>query len=162
MRPWEETGRRSERAVSRGLQRRSGEPQKTPFLALSFYDVFAVRSFARGEVPDRIAAYAGATGIAISNFLGFSSLTGTAVRCRIYASLGLDLSRVTGVIATAWIGFWFGLCVILGVLFFAASCWSVVFASPQPRCRNRHRPLGPCRNGVPVCLAGARSARVFP
>jgi len=37
------------------------------FFALSFYDVFAVRSVARGQVPDRIAGLAGAAGTAISN-----------------------------------------------------------------------------------------------
>jgi phosphatidylglycerol lysyltransferase len=86
------------------------------FFALSFYDMLAVHSVAKGAVPARVAGFAGVTGYAISNFLGFSYLTGTAVRYRIYASLGLDLSRVAGVIATAWIAFWMGLLLILGLL----------------------------------------------
>jgi len=86
------------------------------FFALSFYDVFAVRSVARGQVPDRITGLAGATGTAISNLRGFSYLTGTAVRYRIYAALGLDLSRVAGVIATAWVGFWLGPGLMIAVL----------------------------------------------
>lgn len=89
------------------------------FFALSLYDVLAVRNIARGEVPDRIAAFAGATGTAISNLLGFSYLTGTAVRYRIYASLGLDLARVAGIIAVSWIGLWLGLILVLGVLLMA-------------------------------------------
>ncbi|MGY9049521.1 hypothetical protein P775_24140 [Puniceibacterium antarcticum] len=86
------------------------------FAALSFYDVLAVRSVAPGQVPARIARYAGMAGTAISNLLGLSYLTGTAVRYRIYASLGLDLSKVAGLIATSWIAFWLGLLAILGVL----------------------------------------------
>jgi len=86
------------------------------FIALSFYDILAVRSVAKGKVPDRIAGLAGAGGYAISNLLGFSYLTGTAVRYRVYAALGLDLSLVAGVTATSWVAFWMGLVLILGVL----------------------------------------------
>lgn len=86
------------------------------FFALSFYDVFAVRSVAKGKVPDKIAGLAGASGYAISNLLGFSYLTGTAVRYRVYAAMGLDLARVAGVIATSWVAFWMGLILILGTL----------------------------------------------
>ncbi len=89
------------------------------FFALSFYDVFAVRSVAKGEVPARVAAFAGGAGTAVSNLLGFSYLTGTAVRYRVYASLGVDLARVGGIIATSWIAFWLGLMLILGALFLA-------------------------------------------
>lgn len=86
------------------------------FVALSFYDILAVRSVAKGKVPNWVAGLAGASGSAVSNLLGFSYVTGTAVRYRIYASLGLELSRVAGVIATSWIGFWMGLVLTLGVL----------------------------------------------
>jgi phosphatidylglycerol lysyltransferase len=89
------------------------------FLALSCYDILGVRSAARGLVPAYVAGYAGATGFAISNLLGFSWLTGTAVRYHIYASLGLDFAQITGVIATAWSGFWLGLALILGLLLVA-------------------------------------------
>lgn len=89
------------------------------FFALSFYDVFAVRSVARGQVPYGVAALAGGAGTAVSNLLGFSYLTGTAVRYRIYASLGVDLGRVAGIIATSWVAFWLGLTLILGALFVA-------------------------------------------
>lgn len=89
------------------------------FFALSFYDVLAVRSVAPSAVPERIAAYAGATGTAISNLLGFSYLTGTAVRYRVYASLGLDLTRVAGIIATSWVAFWLGLTLLIAVLLLA-------------------------------------------
>lgn len=86
------------------------------FVSLSLYDVFAVQSIAGGKVPLRVAAMAGASGYAVSNCLGFSYITGTAIRYRIYASLGLDLGRVAGVIATSWVAFWMGLILILGGL----------------------------------------------
>ncbi len=86
------------------------------FLSLSFYDVFAVQSVAGGKVPLPVAGMAGACGYAVSNCLGFSYITGTAIRYRIYASLGLDLGRVAGVIATSWIAFWMGLVLIMGLL----------------------------------------------
>lgn len=86
------------------------------FLSLSLYDVFAVQSVADGKVPLPVAGMAGASGYAVSNCLGFSYITGTAIRYRIYASLGLDLGRVAGVIATSWVAFWMGLILILGLL----------------------------------------------
>jgi phosphatidylglycerol lysyltransferase len=86
------------------------------FVGISFYDMLAVQSIAKGKVPLRVAAVAGACGYAVSNLLGFSYITGTAVRFRIYASLGLDLGLVAGVIATSWVAFWMGLIVISGGL----------------------------------------------
>ena len=86
------------------------------FVALSFYDVLAVKSVVKKQIPGWVAGLAGSSGTAVSNLLGFSYLTGTAVRYRIYASLGLDLGRVAGVIATSWVGFWMGLTLLIGVL----------------------------------------------
>ena len=86
------------------------------FAALSFYDVLSVNSLAPGRVPWRTAALAGAGGYAISNLLGASWLTGTAVRYRIYATMGLDLGLVVGVIAMSWSAFWMAALLILGGL----------------------------------------------
>ena len=86
------------------------------FAALSLYDVLAVETVAPGKVPRRIAAIAGACGYSISNLLGFSWLTGGAVRFRIYSSMGLDLTLVAGVIATSWFSFWLGILFLLGLL----------------------------------------------
>ncbi|NIZ12742.1 bifunctional lysylphosphatidylglycerol flippase/synthetase MprF [Phaeobacter sp. HF9A] len=89
------------------------------FLALSCYDLLSVRSLAKDQVPPHVAAFAGGAGTAISNLLGFSYLTGTAVRYRIYTSLGVEPVRVAGIMATSWSAFWLGLSVILGVLLVA-------------------------------------------
>jgi phosphatidylglycerol lysyltransferase len=86
------------------------------FAALSVYDVLSVNSLAPGRVPWRTAALAGASGYAISNLLGASWLTGTAVRYRIYATMGLDLALVVGVIAMSWSAFWMAALLILGGL----------------------------------------------
>lgn len=86
------------------------------FAALAMYDVLAVNSLAPGRVPLRTAALAGAAGYAVSNLLGASWLTGTAVRYRIYATIGLDLGLVLGVIATSWSAFWMAALLLLGAL----------------------------------------------
>lgn len=86
------------------------------FLGISCYDMIAVQGVAKGRVPLWIAGVASACGYAVSNLLGFSYVTGTAVRYKIYASLGLDLALVAKVIATSWLAFWMGLILILGGL----------------------------------------------
>lgn len=86
------------------------------FVALSCYDVLAVRSVVKDKIPIWVPALAGASSQAVSNLLGFAYVTGAAVRYRIYAALGLDLARVAGVIGIAWIGFWMGLTILTGLL----------------------------------------------
>ncbi len=86
------------------------------FATLALYDVLAVRIFAPGRVPARVAALAGASGYAISNLLGFSWLTGSTVRFRIYSALGLDAGQVAAVLALNWSAFWMGGILILGLL----------------------------------------------
>ncbi|TMV08457.1 bifunctional lysylphosphatidylglycerol flippase/synthetase MprF [Ruegeria sediminis] len=86
------------------------------YVGLASYDILAVRSVARKRIPDWVAGFAGSSGYAISNLLGFSYLTGTAVRYRIYSSLGLELNHVAGIIAISWVGLWLGLTLILSIL----------------------------------------------
>lgn len=86
------------------------------FVGISFYDAIAVRSVAPGKVPTRIAALAGAAGYGVSGLLGFSYLTGTSIRYRIYSSFGLDLALVAGVITVSWTGFLSGITLIFGGL----------------------------------------------
>jgi len=52
------------------------------------------------------AAYASTVGNAVSNFLGFSYLTGMGVRFRTYAAIGLDIAEISAILGTAWISFW--------------------------------------------------------
>lgn len=87
------------------------------YAALSLYDVTTLSSLAPGKVPPRIAVLAGASGFAISNFLGASWLTGSAVRMRIYSTLGVDLGVVANVVGMTWMAFALGLTLVLGLLF---------------------------------------------
>ncbi len=86
------------------------------FAGIAGYDVLAVRGTVPGRVPMPVAALVGAGGNAISNLLGFSYVTGTAFRYRIYAGLGLDLGAVAAILATAWLAFWTGIALILGIV----------------------------------------------
>jgi phosphatidylglycerol lysyltransferase len=86
------------------------------YLAFSFYDVLALHSAAPGRVPLRIAVMAGSAGYAISNLLGFSYLTGAAVRTRIYAGYRLDLALIASVIANIWVFFWLGIILLFAVM----------------------------------------------
>lgn len=68
------------------------------FLGLAAYDIFAVRVVAKGRMSLWSAAFAGMTGSAVSNTLGFHLLTGGAIRYRIFRRWGLelgDISRIT-------------------------------------------------------------------
>lgn len=86
------------------------------FVSLALYDVLSVRIVAPGRVPPRVAALAGASGYAISNLLGFSWLTGSTVRYRIYSTFGLDAPQVAAVIALNWSAFWMGGVLLTGLL----------------------------------------------
>lgn len=88
----------------------------TSFMALACYDVLAVHSVAAGRVPIPVAATAGAAGYAISNLLGFSWLTGAAVRARIYDTYDMDMAAIGNVVATLWFSFWLGIAVLTGLL----------------------------------------------
>ncbi|WP_193175618.1 bifunctional lysylphosphatidylglycerol flippase/synthetase MprF [Oricola nitratireducens] len=87
------------------------------YLAMAFYDVLGTATAAPGKVPPRIAFLAGSTGYAVTNLLGFSWLTGGAVRYRLYSSYGLDLVDIAQVIANVWLSFWLGLMTIVAALF---------------------------------------------
>src|SRR5215475_3187275 len=60
------------------------------YFTLTFYDLFALRTIGRGDVPYRIAALAAFTSYSVGHNLGASVFTGGAVRYRIYSHWGLD------------------------------------------------------------------------
>ena len=86
------------------------------FAAIAAYDVIAVRGGGHTQVPSPVAALAGASGYAISNVTGFSYLTGTMIRYRIYGSFGLGATDVAAIFATSWFAFWLEFLLIFGVL----------------------------------------------
>lgn len=86
------------------------------FASLGAYDVLSVNSMAPKRVPSWVSLLTGASGYAISNLLGASWLTGTAVRYRIYGRRGLDFAQVLAVLAVSWSAFWMASLLILGAL----------------------------------------------
>ncbi len=133
------------------------------YLAMAFYDVLGTATAAPGKVPPRIAFLAGSAGYAVTNLLGFSWLTGGAVRYRLYSSYGLDLVDIAQVIANVWLSFWLGLMSIIAALFlFHPSGLSSAFGMTpriRARCRrpDRDRDCGVLRLARPQGTPDPRS-----
>ena len=85
------------------------------YFTLTFYDLFALRTIGRGDVPYRVAALAGFTSYSVGHNVGASVLTGGAVRYRIYSAYGLDAIAVAKVCFIAGLTFWLGNATVLGL-----------------------------------------------
>jgi glycosyltransferase 2 family protein len=85
------------------------------YFTLTFYDLFALHTIGRGDVPYRVAAIAGFTSYSVGHNLGASVLTGGAVRYRIYSLWGLDAIDVAKVCFVAGLTFWLGNATVLGL-----------------------------------------------
>src|SRR6185436_9910414 len=85
------------------------------YFTLTFYDLFALRTIGRRDVPYRIAALAGFTSYSIGNNVGASVFTGGAVRYRIYSAWGLDAIAVAKICFIAGLTFWLGNATVLGL-----------------------------------------------
>lgn len=84
------------------------------YLALTFYDVLALRAIGR-KLPWRTAALASFTSYTLSHNLGLSLLTGGSARYRVYTAAGLDGIEVARVVALASATFWAGVITVAGV-----------------------------------------------
>jgi glycosyltransferase 2 family protein len=85
------------------------------YLTLTFYDVFALRTIGRSDVPYRIAALGGFTSYAVGHNVGASVFSGGAVRYRIYSDWGLSVVDVTKLCFVAGLTFWLGNVTVLGL-----------------------------------------------
>jgi uncharacterized membrane protein YbhN (UPF0104 family) len=85
------------------------------YFTLTFYDLFAVRTIGRADVPYRVAALAGFTSYAVGHNIGASAFTGGAVRYRIYSAYGLSAIDVAKVCFVAGLTFWLGNATVLGL-----------------------------------------------
>jgi uncharacterized membrane protein YbhN (UPF0104 family) len=85
------------------------------YFTLTFYDLFALRTIGRYDVPYRAAALAGFTSYSIGHNVGASVFTGGAVRYRIYSVWGLDAVEVAKVCFIAGLTFWLGNATVLGL-----------------------------------------------
>jgi uncharacterized membrane protein YbhN (UPF0104 family) len=85
------------------------------YFTLTFYDLFALRTIGRPDVPYRVAALAGFTSYSIGHNIGASVFTGGAVRYRIYSAWGLDAIDVAKICFIAGLTFWLGNATVLGL-----------------------------------------------
>lgn len=85
------------------------------YFTLTFYDLFALRTIGKRDVPYRIAALAGFTSYSVGHNVGASVFTGGAVRYRIYSVWGLGAIDVAKVCFVAGLTFWLGNIAVLGL-----------------------------------------------
>src|SRR5436190_9238210 len=85
------------------------------YFTLTFYDLFALRTIGRPDVPYRVAALAGFTSYSVGHNVGASVLTGGAVRYRIYSAWGLNAIDVAKICFVAGLTFWLGNATVLGL-----------------------------------------------
>jgi len=85
------------------------------YLTLTFYDLFALRTIGKSEVPYRIAAFASFTSYSIGHNIGATVVTGGAVRFRVYSAWGLNVIDVTKIAFVTGLTFWLGNAFVLGL-----------------------------------------------
>jgi len=85
------------------------------YFTLTFYDLFALRTIGRQEIPYRIAALSGFTSYSIGHNIGATVFTGGAVRYRIYSLYGLSAVEVAKICFIAGLTFWLGNATVLSV-----------------------------------------------
>jgi glycosyltransferase 2 family protein len=85
------------------------------YLTLTFYDLFALRTIGRFDVPYRIAALGSFTSYSVGHNIGASVFSGGAVRYHIYSNWGLSVVEVTKICFVAGLTFWLGNVTVLGL-----------------------------------------------
>jgi glycosyltransferase 2 family protein len=85
------------------------------YVALTFYDLFALHIIGRHNVPYSVAALASFTSSTIGHNLGAAILTGGVIRLRIYSVWGLTVSDIAKIAVLTGITFWLGNAFLLGM-----------------------------------------------
>jgi len=85
------------------------------YFTLTFYDYFALSTIGRPDIPYRTAALASFTSYSIGHNIGFSFLSGGAVRYRVYSVSGLNAIEVAKICLIAGLTFWLGNVAFLGL-----------------------------------------------
>ena len=96
--------------------------------SLTFYDLLALRTIGRTDIPYRIAALASFTSYPIAHGIGAVSLISPVIRYRIYSFNGLGAFDVANICFLTGLTFWLGNLTALGIgLFFepGRSAWSI-------------------------------------
>ena len=103
------------------------------YVGLTFYDLLALRTIGRGELPYRIAALASFTSYPIAHGVGAVSLISPVIRYRIYSFHGLSAFDVVNICFLTGLTYWLGNLTALGIgLLFAPDAISLVdFLSPR-------------------------------
>jgi uncharacterized membrane protein YbhN (UPF0104 family) len=118
------------------------------YIALTFYDFFALRTIGRDAVPYRVAAFTGFTSYTIGHNLGATVLTAGAIRLRIYSAWGLGIIDIAKIAFVTGLTFWLGNAFVLGCgMAYAPDAASAV--NQLPRWINRA--IGVC--GLLIILA---------
>jgi uncharacterized membrane protein YbhN (UPF0104 family) len=84
------------------------------YVSLTLYDLLALRTIGRADIPYRIAALASFTSYPISHCLGAVSVISPAIRYRIYSYNGLSLIDVANICFLTGLTFWLGNLTALG------------------------------------------------
>ena len=103
------------------------------YLSVTFYDLLALRTIGRTDIPYRIAALASFTSYPIAHGIGAVSLVSPIIRYRIYSPNGLGAFDVANICFLTGLTFWLGNLTALGIgLLFAPNAISGVdFLPPQ-------------------------------
>ena len=84
------------------------------YLALTFYDVFALRAIGRREVPYRTAAFASFTSYTIGHNFGAAVFTSGLIRYRIYSPWGLSVAEIARIAFITGLTYWLANGFVLG------------------------------------------------
>lgn len=86
------------------------------YWVLTGYDTLAVR-YIRYPLPYRQTALVSTLSYAISNAVGITLLSGSAIRYRFYKTWGVSAAQIAQIVAFCNISFWLGLLTMGGILF---------------------------------------------
>jgi uncharacterized membrane protein YbhN (UPF0104 family) len=86
------------------------------YFMLTLYDVLGLR-YARHPLPYGKIAFTSYTGYAFSNSIGYSFLSGGAIRYRFYSAWGLSTLQIAKVIVFGFVTSLLGYCIVSGVAF---------------------------------------------
>ena len=99
----------------------------TSYLSVTLYDLMALRTIGRTDIPYRIAALASFTSYPIAHGVGAVSLVSPVIRYRIYSNYGLGAFDVANICFLTGLTFWLGNLTALGIgLLFAPHAISMV------------------------------------
>src|SRR5258707_2534855 len=125
----------------------------TSYFSLTFYDLLALRTIGRSDIPYRIAALASFTSYPIAHGVGAVSVVSPVIRYRSYSCNGLGAIDVANI------------CFLTGLTFWLGNLTALAGGDPRPlECHRSHRrrqdsrDLSHRRRGVSAVNRGACAA----